>query len=192
MKEAEKEIWEVIDRAVFKTDDPELILQKVKSSGEAWLRRRESLGGSLRQIRRGRRLTTSDCAEKVGVLKDTWQSWEANRSVPTSDEFEKLCLGLHFGERTRQRLEGLMERTPRIRLLMLSRFRPELLAARGAASSGLDIEWKKLPTELQQVLKSWGDKQGLGSVDDLIAFFLSLKDENDREAWVNEVLEGLV
>lgn len=190
MKKTEKALWDVIDHAIFKTEDPEQIRERVKVSGAAWEKERNTLGGYLRQIRRGRNLRTEECAELAGVSRSRWQAWESNREVPSQAELEGICEGLEFGSRKRERLERLQLESPRQRLLILSRYRPEMLAARGVARLGASLEWQKLPSPVREALTSWGERRELCFPDELMEFFETLKDDEAREAWVEEVLSG--
>lgn len=188
MDEKEKELWDVVDRAIFKTNDPERILEKVKRSGASWLEERSSFGGSLRQIRRSRRLTTADCAQKAGISRDLWQAWEANRKTPSPEELENLCETMGFGRRKRERFEKLLGELPRQRLLVFSRFRPELLAARGVTRIETELEVQKLPESLREKLLAWCSACHLDSLEELRQHLLELKDDDARERWVDEVL----
>lgn len=190
MKDSEKELWNVIDQAIFKTDDPEKTLQKVKVSGAAWLKERSSFGGSLRQLRRGRKWSPQHCAEQLGISQKKWQSWEANRETPTNEELDHLCKVLNFGDRNRNRFLTLLSESPRHRLLMFCRFRPESLAARGVAKLEVDLERQKLPEALQAKLQNWSKARNLASVEELSQYLQELSDDQSRENWVNEVLEG--
>ena len=96
MNNKEKVLWDVVDQTIFKTTDPDIIRQKVKTSGAAWLKERNSFGGSLKQIIRGRRLTSQECALACGIPRTTWQSWEAGRTAPNVTEFQDLCKHLEF------------------------------------------------------------------------------------------------
>jgi len=188
MEDNEKRLWDTIDRAIFKTNDSEKILERVKSSGASWLEDRSTFGGSLKQIRKSRRLTTNDCAKRMGISKSLWQSWEANRQVPTSREFGEMCSAMNFGERKKKRFLGLLEGFPKQRLLVFSRFRPESLAARGVARIERELEVQKLPGKIQEKLISWCKQQGISSFESLGQHLLELQEEKQRELWVEEVL----
>lgn len=183
----EKELGRSVDRAFFGTNDPDAIRNQFKESHQAWLQEVQTLGGYLRDIRFLRGMEAKECARKAGVSRKKWQAWEADRETPTPHELEKLCRGLGFGEEKRRRLSDLRARAPRQRLLTISRFRPELLAARGVARIESSLEWQKLPSEVQQALLCWGEEKGLTSFEDMMAFFLELKDDEARELWVDEV-----
>ena len=191
MKEMHKDLERAVDRAVFKTEEPEKIKRLFTRSFDAWERETATLGGYLRDIRLLRGLTAEECAQRVGVSRARWQSWEADRETPTETDLCSLCRGMEFGERKREELFNLKARAPRNRLLAISRLRPELLAARGGAKLESSLEWKKLPGEVQKALMAWGKQIGLSSFAEVMEFFTSLPDEEAREAWVDEVLERL-
>lgn len=188
MSEFRKDLEKAVDRAVFKTDDPEKIRRDFVAACDAWTKERSSLGGFLRDIRLLREMSTESCAQKVGVKRKLWQSWEANRETPTLEEIDRICKGMGFGEAKRASLLELRTRAPRHRLLMISRFQRPYLAARGVARIEANLEWQKWPKELREALSEWGRQNGVGSPEELLEFIHSLQDEEARLAWVDEVL----
>lgn len=192
MNDAEKEFWAVIDQAIFRVKDPNTIRQKAAASGAAWLKSRSTLGGALKQIRLMRNELASDCARKAGVTQAQWQAWESDRETPSDEELAKLCKRFEFGERKKQRLLGLRKKAPRQRLLMMSRLRPELLAARGVAKVETSLEWQKLPEEIRYALIEWGRDREIMNAKDMFEAIQELKDEDARLIWVDEVLSYLV
>lgn len=189
MSDIDKEMSQAVERAIFKTNDPEKIRGMFSQAFVAWSQERSTLGGYLRDIRLLRGWCTETCAEKAGVSKGLWQSWEADRETPTEQEFGALISGMGFGPEKRADLRRLLSDSPRQRLLMLSRLRPEFLAARGVAKLEASGEWQKLPEPLQRALLVWGQERGLSSAEELLEFFSSLEDDEARFEWAEEVLK---
>ena len=186
-----QELGWAADRAVFGTDDPQALRQQFQQSMEAWKKERSTLGGYLRDLRRTRDLLPTDCADKTGVSRATWQAWESDRLSPSPSELEKLCHSLSLSEQKRLDLKRLSEQAPRHRLLLLARTRPELLAARGVASLESALEWQKLPEGVQERLAAWCRQNKLDTPEALSNHLSALEDDNSREAWADEVYRSL-
>lgn len=194
MKETDKirdELEAQIDRSVFGTNDPEVIRKKATRAIRDWQKERSTLGGYLRDIRRGRDMTTAECSLKAGVPRQTWQKWESNRLIPSDRELEKICTGMHFGEKKRERLKTLKKKAPENLLLLVSRSRPHLQAARGANRVGAGIGWSDFPPEIQRAIIGWGEENGYDFPRELPAFFLSLDNEEARQSWVSAIMERI-
>lgn len=190
MSEIDKEMGRAADRAIFKTNDPEKIKKLFSQAVKAWTEERSTLGGYLRDIRLLRGWTTEECADKAGVSRALWQSWEADRESPTEKELEVLCSGMGFGLEKRADLQKLLSESPRQRLLMLSRLKPQFLAARGVAKLEASIEWQKLPEELQSALRNWGRENGVASAEEMLEYFDSFQDDESRLRWADRVLQS--
>ncbi len=188
MSETEKAMWRAADRAVFHTDDPDLIRSKLQASYQAWNQERSTLGGYLRSARRDRDLTTTKCASVTGVPQSVWQAWEANVVTPSISELEQVAASLEFGSRKLKALFELRAQSVRHSLQDLSRFQPELLAARGAAVVESNLEWDELNSEVKARLTAWSQGQGLEFPRDLMEFLATLTDDEARQQWVDDVL----
>jgi len=188
MSETEKELWRAADLAVFKTNEAKTIKDKFAKSYEAYLEERSHLGGYLKSTRLMREMTTSDCAEIVGVSRARWQAWEANVEIPSVMEIESIVEKMGFRNKKHQKLLELQAKAPQYSLKILSQFQPELLAARGVAKVDSRIEWSLLPGVIQDALKAWGKEHGHDFPVDLLVFLQNLGDDQAREKWVKEVL----
>lgn len=193
MKEIDKikdQLEAQLDKLVFGTNDPQVIKREFHQAFEAWEQQRGTLGGYLRNIREKRGLTSTDCASKVGVPRQTWQLWESDREIPSDRDLEQICAGLHFGDKKKARLQALRRQAPGNLLLLVSRCRPLLQAAKGANIVGSAIGWSHLPDPIQQAVVDWGKEHGYHFPDQLPGFFLTLQNEEQRQSWVSEIIGG--
>lgn len=182
-------LWKAVDQAIFKSSDPDTVLAKFGASYEALRSKQSTFGGYLASIRRGRELLTAECAQCVGVSQAIWQAWEANHSIPSMLELEKIFTEMGFGERKQERLLRLREEAPRHYLRRLTKFKPEYLAARGVAKVENHLEWDVLPDELKRMLSAWGLSEGLETPDELFGYVASLDGDEQREQWIQKVLD---
>ena len=128
------------------------------------------------------------CASKAGVQRQAWQLWESDREIPSEQDLENICTGLHFGEKKKARLKALRHDAPANLLLRVSRCRPLLQAAKGANIVGSSIGWPNLPTHLQQAIVDWGHQHGHVFPEELPDFFLTLETEEQRLHWVSQII----
>lgn len=187
MSEAENELWRVMDHAVFGTNDPEEIKKSFSASFEAWQKERSTLGGYLRSIRKMRDLRTAECAKQVGVSRELWQAWEANRSLPSPQELEKIIAGMHFGVKKRETLYRLRKEAPRVYLQRMTNFQPQLRAARGVSKADRELEWAALPDEVKAMVESWAVSKGFESLEAVFEHLSSLNSEGEQNEWLQEV-----
>lgn len=53
---------------------------------------RKALGRRLVALREKQKLTQADAAERIGVSRETWQSWETGRRAPTGATLKLIGL----------------------------------------------------------------------------------------------------
>lgn len=188
MSETEDELWGVIDHAIFGTNDPERITAKFKQAYENRLAKQSTFGGYLRLIRTDEHATTPEMALQAGVNRGVWQSWEANRSIPTETELREVCRRLELGQVATTRLLELRNRMPHTILTRLSRHEPDQLVASGAGLEESEIEWRKLPPEVQEPLSRWAKEQEYNFPEDFLRVLFELETAENQQRWVDEVL----
>ena len=185
-----EELEAQLDRAVYGTNDRSEIRKKFDAGLSNWQKQRSTIGGYLEQLRRKRKLRVAQCAERVGVSKATWSGWESNLMVPSNKDIEDICGGLGFCAKKRARLRELLLRAPRTSLLMMSRSLPQSIAAKGTNNLGANIDWESLPRPLRETVVFWGKEQGYSFPEELPGFFSQFEDDEAREAWVDEMVNG--
>lgn len=189
MKPTDGELEKALDRAVFGTNDPDVIRRKVEGMAKYLEREESSLGHSLAGIRHRERWTLQQVATKAGISTRQWQAWEGDFETPTPEELKSVLKRIEWsGEFTR--LMALRDKAPRVRLQRLTRMRPEALAARGVCGVTEAYEWQALDEELKEQLHKWGTAHGFSLPKDLFVALSELEDEAQRENWMNQVLEG--
>lgn len=53
------------------------------------------IGDNIKRLRKERKITQSELAEKLGVCKATVSSWEIGRTEPNLEKIEEICAVLH-------------------------------------------------------------------------------------------------
>ncbi len=188
MSETENELWEVIDRELFGTDDPEKIKARFLQACQKREEQESTFGGYLRCLREDDYATPPEMAFQAGVSRGVWQSWEANRTIPTQEELVKACDNLGLGERTIQRLSELRLKLPRTILTILSHHEPDQLVACGWGLEESQLEWEKLHPIIQELLTRWAEANHRKFPDDFLNVLFQLETLEEQESWVSEVL----
>lgn len=188
MSETEAELWGVVDRVVYGTNDPDEIKQRFKRAFEQRQTEESTLGGFLRCLRTDEYLKTKEMALKAGVEQSLWQAWEANRTIPSQADLSKICTNLELGDHTIEKLSELRQQMPKTILSRLSRYEPDQLVARGAGVVESELEWEKLHPSVQTRLSLWAKKQNLKFPEDFLPTLFALETEEEQERWVAEVL----
>lgn len=188
MSETENELWEVIDREIFGTNDPEQIKARFQQAYRKREAEQSTFGGYLRCLREDEYATTQEIALQAGVSRSVWQSWESNRAVPTQDELAGVCHNLELGNLATKRLSELRLKLPHTILTRLSRYEPDQLVAAGQGVVENQIEWDKLPPSIKELLSRWAQTHHRQFPDDFTEVLFQLKTPEEQEAWVSEVL----
>jgi DNA-binding transcriptional regulator YiaG len=188
MSETEDELWGVIDKAVFGTSEASEIKDRFKRAFEQREAKESTLGGYLECLRRDEYLKTKEMAFRAGVEQKIWQSWEADRTIPSVPELERVCQNLKLGEQTVQRIFELRSRLPQTILTRLSHYESDQLVAHGAGVVESQMEWKKLHPDIQRLLSRWAEKHDKHFPEDFLQVLFDLKAPQDQENWVIEVL----
>ncbi len=178
-----------LDRVIFGTNQPDSIQNKLDEMAQFLAREESSLGLSLAGIRHRESWTLQQVSAKVGVSVRQWQAWEADFETPDPEQLRTVLERLDWSREVPRFLE-LRKNAPKVRLKRMANVRPETLAARGLAGISGSYEWQSLDPELQQSLKSWGGARGLSFPEDLMSVLADFTSEEEREAWITEVLEG--
>lgn len=188
MSETENELWGVIDQEIFGTDDPEKIKARFLQAYEKREAQQSTFGGYLRCLREDDYATTAEIAFQAGIPRSVWQSWEANRTVPTQEELAKVCHNLELGERTIERLSELRRKLPRTILTRLSRHEPDQLVACGRGVEETQLMWDTLHPILKELLILWAEAHNRKFPEELSEVLFELKTPEEQDAWVFEVL----
>ena len=53
-----------------------------------------NIGGILRELRRAQRKTQREVADALGITTQSYQAYEAGKTLPTLENFLRLCLFL--------------------------------------------------------------------------------------------------
>ena len=51
-----------------------------------------NIGGILRELRRAQRKTQREVADALGITAQSYQAYEAGKTLPTLENFLRLCL----------------------------------------------------------------------------------------------------
>lgn len=79
-----------LDRAVFGTNDPDVIKDKVNKMADYLRFEASSLGRSLAGIRYRNYWSVERVAAEVGVDVTVWEAWESDQAVPGADELQRV------------------------------------------------------------------------------------------------------
>lgn len=188
MSETEDELWGVIDQAIFATSDPDQMVAKFKRAYENRTAKQSTFGGYLGCLRTDRHATASEMALKAGLNRSIWQSWEADRTIPTPAQLHDVCRKLELGDLATEQLLQLRAKMPRTILARLSHYEPDQLVASGTGLVEAELEWHKLPPQVQDPLTRWAQKTGHKFPQDLFRVLFELETRQDQQRWVDEVL----
>ena len=148
---------------------------------------RSSLGRFLQSLRVQEELNTKQISKLCQVELELWKAWEMDFATPSREELLALIQMMRWRTYVQNILWKLWEEAARFRLKRMTQFRGEALAARGlSVESG--IAWKSIGKHNQQKLIDWGKKYGLDFPHDLAEALNVLKTEEDKDAWVDQVL----
>jgi hypothetical protein len=189
MKKASAAVERAFDRIVFGTNNPEAIYKKLETMEKYLELEGSSLGHSLAGIRHRNYWTYQKAAEKAGVPVEVWKAWESDFATPTHQELQAVLRKLHWAWDLDKFLL-LRQQAERLRLKRLTSLQPRMLAAQGVAGVSGTYEWQALGPELQESLKRWGERHQLELPASLIDILADLGSEEEREAWVDEILSG--
>jgi transcriptional regulator with XRE-family HTH domain len=152
--------------------------------------KQSTFGGYLTSIRTDNYALVSAMALKAGVSRATWQSWEADRLIPDEDELRTVCQRLELGKIATARLFELRASLARAILTRLSLHEPDQLVAAGAGVVEAEMEWRKLPAQVQELLTRWARANGKSFPEDFLRVLFELETPEDQERWIDEVLGG--
>lgn len=187
MNETERELWRALDDFVFESTNPVVRQDKLNLMRSDRAREESSLGRFLSSLRFQQGLTSKAMAELNGVDQHVWKDWEMDFGTPSETELKALVSRMRWRGYVQERLWTLWKEAPRFRLKRVCCFRGEALAARGlAVESGL--AWESVGSDNQVKLMAWGQRQGFRMPEDLPEILNGLALDEDREAWVDDVL----
>lgn len=187
MKKKNQQLDRAFDRVVFGTNDPKQIEMKLETMKHYLELEASSLGHSLAGIRHRNYWSYEKAAEKAGVSLETWRSWESDRKTPSVEELTTVLKRFHWSWEL-ERFLALRQKAPRVKLGRLLNLCPNVLAAKGVGGLSASYEWQSLEEGLKRLLKIWADARGLCLPDDLISVLSELRSDEEREAWMSEVL----
>lgn len=176
-----------LDRAVFGTNDPKIIEKKLDKMEQYLHLEQSSLGLSLAGIRHRNYWSLEKAAMKAGVPVNVWKGWEADMETPSAEKLRTVLERLNWIWDLERFLE-LREKAPRLRLRRLTRLQPLMLAAEGVAGVSASYEWSSLGEGLKDRLARWAAARNLEFPSALIEVLASLGSDEEREAWIDEVL----
>lgn len=188
MNRTEKELWEGLDRAVFGGDDPQDIQVFLAQAQEELKEEQSSLGKFLDSLRRRRLWSPEQMAQEAKVSTQLWKAWVADYQTPSEAQLAEVAQNVGWGRRKLERLLELRAQANLLSLRRLSQFHPELMAARGVQGVNPEFEWLALNPQVQQRLQDWAQTRGVSFPDDLFEVLGELTSEQEREAWVQDVL----
>lgn len=187
MKEHGLEVEKALDRVVFGTNDPKSIDAKLDRMERYLELESSSLGHALAGIRHRHYWSLETGAQKAGVPIEVLRDWESDTRTPSPEELKAMLKRLCWSWEL-NRLMALREKAGRVQLLRLSRLCPALLAASGKGGVSGAFEWRSLDEGLKERLSSWGNNHGLRFPDDLLKVLAGFDSDEEREAWIDEVL----
>lgn len=188
MNRTEKELWEGLDHAVFGTDDPDNIQTFLAQAHKELEEENSSLGKYLDSLRRRKLWSPDRMAKEAKISAARWKAWVADYETPTEDDLKKIAQRVGWGEYKLARLLELRGQANILALRRLSRFQPELMAARGTQGVNPEVEWLALSPTLQSALQAWARTRGHQLPAELFQVLGELGSEQEREAWVQDIL----
>ncbi len=187
MKEPINKIDRALDRAVFGTNDPTKIEKKLDKMKQYLELEASSLGHSLAGIRHRNYQTFEKVAKQAGVPVETWRSWESDLCTPSAQELAVVLKKLHWSWDL-ARFLALRDKASEARLRRLVNLSPSTLAASGLAGASAPYEWHSLGEEVKERLGAWAAGRNLQLPDDLAQVLSELHSDEERQAWIEEVL----
>jgi len=191
VSKTERELWSALDRAVFGRNSPDLLKGTIEAMKSQLDRERSSLGRYLESLRRQLELSPEEMALRIGVKLSVWKDWESDFGTPSREEMESLLRTMRWEGRYFERiLWKLWDDAKRFRLKRLTTFRSEFLAARGVSSEA-GIAWQSVGPEIQKKIVAWGHAHGHAFPVHLTEFLASLETDEEKEAWIEDVLGSI-
>lgn len=188
MKSDEEKVAGDIDLAVFGSNDPTVIEARFRQAYERQQVREATFGGYLRALRRRRELTIIAIAGTAQVPAMLWSRWEGDESLPEAGLLDEVIERLSFGPAKREKLFELLGQARRHSVQELSSLCFEKLAAKGARSLDVQGEWEAFSAEVQSLLLAWGERRRLRVPEQLFDTVAQLRDDEERAAWIRQVL----
>ena len=189
MMERDKDIWKALDRIFFGMNDPARVREEIKKLEGELAHQRSSLGRFLRSLRRSHKRSLSEMSRKAGVTAGLWKAWEYDFETPSREELEEVATRLKWSRLQREKLWELWGQAARFRLRRFTTLGGEYLAAKRVATDA-DIAWTSVDEVSRERVIAWGREHGYDFPRDLADFLSSLKREEEREAWVDQILGG--
>lgn len=180
---------QALDRVVFGTNNPKAIDKKLDQMEQYLQLEASSLGHSLAGIRHRNYWSLEKTAEMADVSVSVWRGWEADLDIPSPEQLKTVLERLHWSWEL-GRLLKLRENGSRLRLRRLASLQPMMLAAHGVLGVSGSYEWTSLGEELQGKMRRWAASRDLEFPTALIDVLASLGSEEEREAWIDEILNG--
>lgn len=187
MNRTEEELLRAVDEAVFGTSEPNKLKEKLSLLETEFQREQRSLGSYLESLRRGLEFSLEEMAKTAGVPLPVWKDWEMDFCTPSPPELVTLFKALRFTPYQQDIIRKLWSEAPRFRLKRMTGFRGEFLAARGVASES-GLAWLSVDESTRELVREWGCRQGYDFPKDLLDFLRTIETDEDREAWVVEIL----
>lgn len=181
------EFEKAFDRVVFGTNDPKVIDKKLDKMEQFLRQEQSSLGHSLAGIRHRQYWSLETAAQKAGVPLEVWRNWESDLQTPSAEELQVVLKKLSWSFEL-PRFLALRKLAGRVRLERLTTLCPSMMAARGVSGVSGSYEWRSLDAELKERLRLWGESKGLSFPDALVGVLAGFESDEEREAWMNEVL----
>lgn len=188
MKKSDETDWQRVDLEVFGTTEPDLVRQSLQRSYDAYLRRQDSFGGYLKTLRRQLGFSMNEMAGYAEVPPLAWSSWEANMHLPTVKTVFEVVDRLELGQEVKEKLVDLLAFAPEQFVQQLSFFCLEKCAAEGPQMLDPQRMWRGFPTKARALLLAWAQKTGHDFPAQLPYVIRELGCEENRQAWVVEVL----
>lgn len=98
------ELWRAMDRSIFGTNDPDIILAKVPQLEEELRIQNSSLGNYLRSLRESRRWEIDRIASEASVPYSQWERWERDLERPSLERINILARTFSWGTEKVKRL----------------------------------------------------------------------------------------
>lgn len=189
MNDSEKEIWRNLDLHAYGSNEAIALKDKALLMKRQLAAEQSSLGRYLESLRRRLDFSLPEMAKDVGVELAVWKDWEMDFLTPTCEELDFVVRRLGLRAYEQGILDRLWGEASRFRLRRMTHYRGEFMAARGVASES-GIAWNSVDEDTQVRIQAWGSANGYDFPRDLLDFLNTLGSEEEKEAWVDEILEG--
>lgn len=178
------------DLEYLEKEDPAQFRDILRQAHHEQLRSQKTFGGYLAWLRGSTGRTVSEMAEKADVSASRWANWEADCYLPEPDAVFDVMKRLYYPLEEAEKLVKLLQEAPRHIIEELSYHNLALLAADGLQTLDLKRFWESVPKEARQMLYRWAESSGYRFPEDLLVVVAELGTDEERSAWVQQVLES--